>query len=122
MVLAVHKTRKKINKKGGDIKALHENSRGKERLRFFRIIRKSYINYFSDSMRLRRAVLRDEKVLRIGANKRKDNQPLSTSYYIPQDQSIGTNIIISCSRCFLPERHSHERGQGDVHGAGQASH
>lgn len=30
MVLAVHKTRKRINKKGGDIKALHENSRGIE--------------------------------------------------------------------------------------------
>ena len=43
---------------------------------------KSYANPFIDSMRLRRAVMRDEKVLRIGANKRKDNQPLSTTDYI----------------------------------------
>ena len=122
MVLAVHKTRKKINKKGGDIKALHENSRGKKAAISPTLCEKSYTNYFSDSMRLRRAVLRDEKVLRIGANKRKDNQPLSTSYHSFQDQSIGTNIIISCPRRFLPERHSHERRQGDDHGAGQASH
>ena len=30
MVLAVHKTRKKINKKGGSVGALHENSRGED--------------------------------------------------------------------------------------------
>ncbi|OBT59416.1 hypothetical protein VE04_00528 [Pseudogymnoascus sp. 24MN13] len=56
MPKGLQKTRKKINKKGGDIHALHENSR--------------------DSMRLRRASNRDEKLKRVGTAKRKDNQPL----------------------------------------------
>ncbi|KFY41406.1 hypothetical protein V494_03026 [Pseudogymnoascus sp. VKM F-4513 (FW-928)] len=56
MAKGLMKTRKKINKKGSDIHALHENSR--------------------DSMRLRRASNRDEKLKRVGSAKRKDNQPL----------------------------------------------
>ncbi|KFY63748.1 hypothetical protein V496_03703 [Pseudogymnoascus sp. VKM F-4515 (FW-2607)] len=56
MAKGLMKTRKKINKKGSDIHALHENSR--------------------DSMRLRRASNRDEKLKRVGTAKRKDNQPL----------------------------------------------
>ncbi|KFX98514.1 hypothetical protein O988_04308 [Pseudogymnoascus sp. VKM F-3808] len=56
MPKGLQKTRKKINKKGSDIHALHENSR--------------------DSMRLRRASNRDEKLKRVGTAKRKDNQPL----------------------------------------------
>ena len=44
-------------------------------------------------MRLRRAVMRDEKVLRIGANKRKDNQPLSTFLHIGKPSSTRAMLI-----------------------------
>ncbi|KAH8819547.1 translation machinery-associated protein 16 [Xylogone sp. PMI_703] len=55
MPTSVDKARKKISKKKGDITVLHENSR--------------------DSQRLRRAQMRDEKLQKISASRRKMDQP-----------------------------------------------
>ncbi|KAI9745960.1 MAG: hypothetical protein M1818_000641 [Claussenomyces sp. TS43310] len=55
MPKGLEKTRKKITKKKGNITALHENSR--------------------DSQRLRRAAMRDDKLQRVGAARRKVDQP-----------------------------------------------
>lgn len=55
MPKGLEKTRKKISKKKGNITALHENSR--------------------DSQRLRRAAMRDEKLQRVGAARKKVDQP-----------------------------------------------
>ncbi|KAH8595244.1 translation machinery-associated protein 16 [Bisporella sp. PMI_857] len=56
MPKSLEKTRKKISKKKGNITALHENSR--------------------DSQRLRRAEMRDYKLERVAAARRKNDQPL----------------------------------------------
>lgn len=69
------KTRKKINRKGSDIHALHENSRGPRPTHFDPLL--SVLKFVADSMRLRRASNRDEKLKRVGTAKRKNNQPLS---------------------------------------------
>jgi hypothetical protein len=47
----------------------------------------------TDSMRLRRASNRDEKLKRVGTAKRKDNQPLSGCCHIPSPQ-INTNDLV----------------------------
>jgi translation machinery-associated protein 16 len=57
MPKSLEKTRKQISKKKSDITALHENSR--------------------DSQRLRRAQMRDDKLVRVAAARRKIDQPLS---------------------------------------------
>jgi hypothetical protein len=59
MPKSLEKTRKKISKKKGNINALHENSR--------------------DSQRLRRALMRDDKLIRVASARRKNDQPLSES-------------------------------------------
>ena len=59
MPKSLEKTRKKIAKKKGNITALHENSR--------------------DSQRLRRALMRDDKLIRVASARRKNDQPLSES-------------------------------------------
>ncbi|TVY75871.1 Mitochondrial acidic protein MAM33 [Lachnellula suecica] len=56
MPKSLEKTRKKITKKKGSINALHENSR--------------------DSQRLRRALMRDDKLLRVASARRKNDKPL----------------------------------------------
>ncbi|KIN01024.1 hypothetical protein OIDMADRAFT_103715 [Oidiodendron maius Zn] len=56
MPKSLEKTRKRISKKKGDITVLHENSR--------------------DSQRLRRAQMRDDKLVRVAAARRKNDQPL----------------------------------------------
>jgi len=56
MPKSLDKTRKKIAKKKGNINALHENSR--------------------DSQRLRRAQMRDDKLIRVASARRKNDQPL----------------------------------------------
>lgn len=56
MPKSLEKTRKKIAKKKGNITALHENSR--------------------DSQRLRRARMRDDKLIRVASARRKNDQPL----------------------------------------------
>lgn len=56
MPKSLEKTRKKISKKKGNITALHENSR--------------------DSQRLRRAQMRDDKLVRVASARRKNDQPL----------------------------------------------
>ncbi|KAL3426265.1 hypothetical protein PVAG01_03056 [Phlyctema vagabunda] len=56
MPKSVEKTRKKIAKKKGNITALHENSR--------------------DSQRLRRALMRDDKLERVAAARKKNDKPL----------------------------------------------
>jgi len=56
MPKSLEKTRKKISKKKGNITALHENSR--------------------DSQRLRRAEMRDHKLVRVASARRKNDQPL----------------------------------------------
>ena len=56
MPKSLEKTRKRISKKKGDITALHENSR--------------------DSQRLRRALMRDDKLVRVASARRKNDQPL----------------------------------------------
>ena len=56
MPKSLEKTRKRISKKKGDITALHENSR--------------------DALRLRRAVMRDDKLVRVASARRKHDQPL----------------------------------------------
>ncbi|KAH6677433.1 translation machinery-associated protein 16 [Halenospora varia] len=56
MPKSLEKTRKKIAKKKGNITALHENSR--------------------DSQRLRRAQMRDDKLIRVASARRKGDQPL----------------------------------------------
>ncbi|PSS07034.1 hypothetical protein M430DRAFT_129424 [Amorphotheca resinae ATCC 22711] len=56
MPKSLEKTRKQISKKKSDITALHENSR--------------------DSQRLRRAQMRDDKLVRVAAARRKIDQPL----------------------------------------------
>jgi hypothetical protein len=62
MPKSLEKTRKKIaKKKKGNITALHENSR--------------------DSQRLRRANMRDDKLVRVASARRKNDQPLSTFSY-----------------------------------------
>jgi translation machinery-associated protein 16 len=58
MPKSLEKTRKKISKKKGNITALHENSR--------------------DSQRLRRAQMRDDKLVRVASARRKNDQPLGT--------------------------------------------
>lgn len=75
MPKGLQKTRKKISKKGSDIHALHENSRGPRSSHFDS--RLPVLKSVADSMRLRRASNRDEKLKRVGTAKRKDNQPLS---------------------------------------------
>jgi Translation machinery-associated protein 16 len=57
MPKSLEKTRKKIAKKKGNITALHENSR--------------------DSQRLRRAQMRDDKLVKVASLRRKNDQPLS---------------------------------------------
>ena len=61
MPKSLEKTRKKIAKKKGNINALHENSR--------------------DSQRLRRALMRDDKLIRVASARRKNDQPLSESVH-----------------------------------------
>ena len=61
MPKSLEKTRKKIAKKKGNITALHENSR--------------------DSQRLRRANMRDDKLVRVASARRKNDQPLRTSTF-----------------------------------------
>lgn len=78
MAKGLMKTRKKINKKGSDIHALHENSRGPRPTHFNPLL--SVLKSVADSMRLRRASNRDEKLKRVGTAKRKDNQPMSVYY------------------------------------------
>ena len=56
MPKSLEKTRKKISKKKGNITALHENSR--------------------DSQRLRRAEMRDHKLVKVASARRKNDQPL----------------------------------------------
>ncbi|PMD13995.1 hypothetical protein NA56DRAFT_651234 [Hyaloscypha hepaticicola] len=56
MPKSLEKTRKKIAKKKGNITALHENSR--------------------DSQRLRRAQMRDDKLVKVASLRRKNDQPL----------------------------------------------
>ena len=56
MPKSLEKTRKKIAKKKGNITALHENSR--------------------DSQRLRRAQMRDDKLVRVASARRKNDKPL----------------------------------------------
>lgn len=60
MPKSVEKTRKRISKKKGDITVLHENSR--------------------DSQHLRRAQMRDDKLLRVASARRKTDQPLRMSF------------------------------------------
>lgn len=60
MPKSLEKTRKKIAKKKGNITALHENSR--------------------DSQRLRRAQMRDDKLIRVASARRKNDQPLGTLF------------------------------------------
>jgi hypothetical protein len=60
MPKSVEKTRKRIAKKKGDITVLHENSR--------------------DSQRLRRAQMRDDKLLRVASARKKTDQPLRMSF------------------------------------------
>ena len=60
MPKSLEKTRKRISKKKGDITVLHENSR--------------------DSQRLRRAQMRDDKLVRVAAARRKTDQPLRMSF------------------------------------------
>jgi len=57
MPKSLEKTRKKIAKKKGNISALHENSR--------------------DSQRLRRALMRDDKLVKVASLRRRNDQPLS---------------------------------------------
>lgn len=57
MPKGLEKTRKAIQKKKGNISALHENSR--------------------DSQMLQRAAMRDEKLSRVGIARRKMDKPLS---------------------------------------------
>lgn len=59
MPKSLEKTRKKIAKKKGNITALHENSR--------------------DSQRLRRAGMRDDKLIRVASARKKNDKPLSTA-------------------------------------------
>lgn len=61
MPKSLEKTRKKIAKKKGNITALHENSR--------------------DSQRLRRAQMRDDKLVKVASLRRKNDQPLSERAY-----------------------------------------
>lgn len=75
MTKGLMKTRKKINRKGSDIHALHENSRGPRSTHIDPLL--SVLKSVADSMRLRRASNRDEKLKRVGTAKRKNNQPLS---------------------------------------------
>jgi len=56
MPKSLEKTRKKIAKKKGNITALHENSR--------------------DSQRLRRAQMRDDKLVKVASSRRRSDQPL----------------------------------------------
>ncbi|CZS97943.1 probable TMA16 Protein putative involved in cytoplasmic ribosome function [Rhynchosporium agropyri] len=56
MPKSLEKTRKKIAKKKGNITALHENSR--------------------DSMKLRRALMRDDKLVKVASARRKNDKPL----------------------------------------------
>merc|ERR1712093_305160 len=56
MPKSLEKTRKKIAKKKGNITALHENSR--------------------DSQRLRRALMRDDKLIKVASARRKNDKPL----------------------------------------------
>jgi translation machinery-associated protein 16 len=56
MAKTLEKARKHIAKKKGQGTVLHENSR--------------------DSQRLRRAVMRDDKLTKIAASRRKNDQPL----------------------------------------------
>ncbi|PBP20840.1 putative Translation machinery-associated protein 16 [Diplocarpon rosae] len=56
MPKSLEKTRKKISKKKGNITALHENSR--------------------DVQRLRRAGMRDDKLVKVAAARRKNDRPL----------------------------------------------
>lgn len=60
MPKSLDKARKHISKKKGNITALHENSR--------------------DSQKLRRALMRDDKLVRVASSRRKNDQPLSTNY------------------------------------------
>ncbi|RFU26201.1 hypothetical protein B7463_g10133, partial [Scytalidium lignicola] len=77
---SVEKARKKISKKKGDITTLHENSR--------------------DSQRLRRAQMRDNKLQRVGAARRKIDQPfIERARYFQEairknnSQPLGLDVI-----------------------------
>lgn len=54
MPKSLEKTRKRISKKKGDITSLHENSR--------------------DALRLRRALMRDDKLIRVASARRKSDK------------------------------------------------
>jgi translation machinery-associated protein 16 len=75
MPKSLEKTRKKISKKKGNITALHENSR--------------------DSQRLRRALMRDDRLVRVASSRRKNDQPMSESWI---------SLMISYFSHFIVER------------------
>jgi len=68
MPKSLEKTRKKIAKKKGNITALHENSR--------------------DSQRLRRAEMRDDKLMKVASGRRKNDRPLGEYFCIDGNEKI----------------------------------
>jgi len=73
MPKSLEKTRKKIAKKKGSINALHENSRGVI-VTHWRL--KERLTTFKDSQRLRRAGMRDSKLAKVEAARKRQDQPL----------------------------------------------
>jgi len=86
MPKSLEKTRKKIAKKKGNISALHENSR--------------------DSQRLRRALMRDDKLVKVASLRRKNDQPLSEWLRAP---GFGRRLTYDLQ---LKERHTFRRRFG----------
>jgi translation machinery-associated protein 16 len=77
MPKSLEKTRKAIAKKKGSIGSLHENSRGTA---FDLYVLTVALTVFADSQRLRRAGMRDEKLAKVSAARKKQEQPLSTMH------------------------------------------
>jgi translation machinery-associated protein 16 len=82
MPKSLEKTRKKIAKKKGNITALHENSR--------------------DSQRLRRAQMRDDKLVKVASLRRKNDQPLS-------ELAHTAGCLIETDGLKLKEQHTSKR-------------
>jgi translation machinery-associated protein 16 len=81
MPKSLEKTRKKIAKKKGNISALHENSR--------------------DSQRLRRAQMRDDKLVKVASSRRKNDQPLSEWWHA---QVVFKKLMISSRKSSIFSR------------------
>ena len=73
MPKSLEKTRKKIAKKKGSINALHENSRG---MIVNPLELDERLTTSKDSQRLRRAGMRDSKLARVEAARKRQDQPL----------------------------------------------